>query len=151
MTPINVRTAVMASCDAGLMYLARGQAATGAPDRWPNIRATLNHQSLLSFKSFRTFHSKRFRATNRSQVIKQSNLPLKTALKNVNRLFTNRFVLTAMAAKEIVCVNPSENRVRPQTVGVGLAVMMNVLQNDSKMAASRTADNSRPAALMIGV
>ena len=56
-----------------------------------------------------------------------------------------------MAAKEIVCVNPSENRVRPQTVGVGLAVMMNVLQNDSKMAASRTADNSRPAALMIGV
>ena len=56
-----------------------------------------------------------------------------------------------MAANEMVCVSPREKRAMAHVDTVGLAMMRNVLQKDSIMANQRTADNSRPDALMTGV
>lgn len=56
-----------------------------------------------------------------------------------------------MAAKESVGVRPSEKRLAAHVASVGLERMTNVLANERKMATSRTADSSRPAALITGV
>ena len=60
-------------------------------------------------------------------------------------------VLTAMAAKDSVCVSPSEKRVRAHFFGVGREAIRKVMENENKVASSKMADSSRPDALMTGV
>lgn len=66
-------------------------------------------------------------------------------------ILADRFVLTAMAAKESVCVSPMEKRVSAHVSDVGREAIRNVMPNESRIASSRIADNSRPDALMTGV
>lgn len=61
------------------------------------------------------------------------------------------FVLTAMAAKATVCVSPSENLVTAHLRPLGREAMRNVMRNEHSVARSRSADNSRPEALITGV